>query len=251
MKHTLVLFLYLQLVNGRQDQNCNFQLENKIVNFEYEAQPGYHMGLYEKKNRGGMELLLSLIWAGESLNYRKAMRPGALWIAEKCKDQLCFSRMKYDERELGDYYKSIKDEKNYIYMTRFEGLTVRHVSGHDIEKWKTTKPDDGDSFFPGFDVMCSTCEPYVGRLKHCAVLTRKNKIERWNSDKVGKMMGTSSGWVQFEDTKIDIRDTKFDWTIQKYDKAQIPLWYLGPNSGFQLYLSPCLVISIILNSLNI
>merc|ERR1711936_911730 len=135
MKHSLVLLLYLQLVQGMQ-KNCNFQLENKIVNFEYESQPGYQLGLYEKNlGRAGTQLLLSLVWAGESLNYKKAVRPGALWIVEKCRDQLCFSRMKYDERELGDYYKSIKDEKNYIYMSRFSGLTVRHVMGYKIERY--------------------------------------------------------------------------------------------------------------------
>merc|ERR1719334_593275 len=150
--------------------------------------------------------------------------------------------MKYDKRELGDYYRGIADEKNYFYITRLtvEGLKVDHVWGYDIENWKARNASDGESVFYGFDVFCSTCSPQNSELKKCSVVTRKNKIGRWNKDKIGRMRATSSGWVDFQDEDGEATE----WRIKIIDK-KIPDWYLGPNSVYKSSLSLLLLINMI------
>ena len=223
----VITLLYLQAVEGRQ--NCNQQLEGKIVSFESNYYPGYQVGLYNKNlGRAGIELRLSLVWAGTNL------KPETLWKAEKCREQLCFSRMKYNAKKLGDYYKEIADEKNYFYMTRFNGLRVDHVWGSDIEKWKGNEPSESASFSPGFDVFCNSCRYGLTR---CTVETKKNKIGKWNADKIGKMMATGSGdYVQFDD------EGQY-WTIKTHEN--IPSWYLAPSSGWSANLNLALWIAII------
>eukprot|EP00092_Neocalanus_flemingeri_P073864 GFUD01091231.1.p1 GENE.GFUD01091231.1~~GFUD01091231.1.p1 ORF type:complete len:246 (-),score=55.08 GFUD01091231.1:43-780(-) len=215
---------FVQFVQGGQN-NCNSELADKIVSFESNNWRGYQVGLHEKRRRGGTTLDLSLVWAGQSL------RPDTLWMAEQCRGQLCFSRYKYDAKEMGDYFKEIVDEKNYFYMQRFGGLRVDHVWTHDLDDWKNAKPSESASFFPGFDVFCDKCD----RLKYCTVVTKKNDIDKWNRDKIGKMMATSDGWVRFEEFSQNEK-----WTITVHDKNKIPDWYLGPNSALSVNISSVL-----------
>ena len=68
MSKLLSFIIILKLALGSQKSNCNLKLQDKIVSFEYNDQPGYQMGLYENNlGRGGIQLLLSLVWAGQSL----------------------------------------------------------------------------------------------------------------------------------------------------------------------------------------
>jgi len=224
----LMTIICLQFVQG---ENCNSELADKILSFENTYWPGYQLGLYHKKVRSGTKLLLNLVSVGHTQS------PGTLWMSEKCRDQVCFSRYKYDQREMGDYYKNIENEKNYFYMTRFGGLRVDHVWTSDLEKWKEKEPSDSANTFYGFDVFCDSCQ---NSLTGCTVVTKKNKIEQWNADKIGKMMATSSGWVQFK-----AQDKSEEWTIKIHDKNSIPNWHLGPSSAFHLNPSPILAVFII------
>ena len=237
---TLAYLITINCLQFVQGENCNSELADKIISFENNYWPGYQLGLYHKKVRSGTKLLLNLV----SVGYTQS--PGTLWMSEKCRHQLCFSRYKYDQREMGDYYREIANEKNYFYMTRFGGLRVDHVWTSDLEEWKEKEPSDSANTFYGFDVFCDSCN--VNKIEYttqyslvgCTVVTKKNNIEQWNSDKIGKMMATSSGWVQFK-----AQDKSEEWTIKIHDKNSIPISYLGPSSAFQINPSPILAVFIV------
>ena len=90
---TLAYLITINCLQFVQGENCNSELADKIISFENNYWPGYQLGLYHKKVRSGTKLLLNLV----SVGYTQS--PGTLWISEKCRDQLCFSRYKYDQRE--------------------------------------------------------------------------------------------------------------------------------------------------------
>jgi len=234
---SLLAILCFQLVQGNQQSKCNTVLEDKIISFENEYWPGYQLGIYHKTTRGG-GLALQLESVSQTPN------PGTLWMTEKCRDQICFSRYEYDQREMGDYYKDIGNEKNYFYTTRFSGLRVDHVWTSDLKEWKEKEPYEAENTFYGFDVFCDSCDSNSSGFHGCTVVTQKNKIGQWNADKVGKMMATSSGWVQLES-----HDKSEEWTIQTHDKSSIPIWHLGPNSGCKNKFSPVLGILIMLRNM--
>ena len=202
------------------------------MSLDNEYWPGYQLGIHRAQKRAGIILKLSLVWSGKTHN------PGTLWMTEKCRDQVCFSRYKYDQREMGDRYKDIADEKNYFYISRFGGLTVNLVWQHELNKWKNKKPPEGESVFYGFDVLCDSCDT----LDHCNIVTKKNKIKQWNKDKVGNMMATSSGWVEFSDGVFDADE----WKIRTFNKDSVPAWHLGPSSALRTFASSTLILILIL-----
>merc|ERR1711915_732059 len=219
----LLFLLFLIIHKSSQKDNCNNRIAGKLVSLDNEYWPGYQLGIHRAQKRAGTILSLSLVSSGDDV----------MWMTEKCRDQVCFSRYRYDQREMGDYYKDIGDEKNYFYITRFGGLIVNHVWQHELNAWKNKKPSEGESVFYGFDVLCDSCDT----LNHCNIVTKKNKIKQWNKEKLSNMMATSSGWVEFSDGA----DEADEWTITTFNKDWVPAWQLGPSSALRTFASSTLI----------
>merc|ERR1711915_935409 len=133
-KAPFFLFLLFSIFNkSSQKDNCNDRIAGKLVSLDNENWPGYQLGIHREQKRVGIILKLSLVWSGET------HKPGTLWMTEKCRDQVCFSRYRYDQREMGDHNKNIADEKNYFFLLRSGGFTLNHVWQRDLNEWKEKK----------------------------------------------------------------------------------------------------------------
>ena len=186
-----MLILLLILLVHPSDQSfptnvCNSKLQNKVISFEYNYYPGYHLTPYSSTEFG---YIMGTTWVGEK-EYTSDLGTG--WLTEKCGEHLCLSSLK------------TKWENYYLYMPSWGGTRFR-LAGKLYHWWDVCRV--GDRWSVDFDILCQDCNT----MDHCNLVNRyKGSMEMKN---YGRLMTDKHGWTDFGFDYGESYADWFDWKI--------------------------------------